>query len=116
MPNLEWQAHYLKGTLLAKRLGPQAGYESLRDAAKLVTRVLSAMTPAETATFQQHNPEVLAVFDDLNRFAITDASRTEVRAILEGVTRIQTGTQHSPRIAAIEAMTNTTTCPDLPPL
>ncbi len=95
-------AHYLKGTLLAKRLGPQAGYESLKDAAKLVTRVLSVMTPSEAATFQQHNPDVVAVFDDLNRFAITDASRTEVRAILEGVSHIHNGAQHAPRIAAIE--------------
>ena len=111
LPNLEWQAHYLKGTLLAKRLGPQAGYESLRDAARLVTRVLSIMSPAEAATFQQHNPDIVAVFDDLDRFAITDASRTEVRAILEGVSRIRNGAQHAPRIAALDARV-----PDLPPL
>lgn len=102
LPNLEWQAHYLKGTLLAKRLGPQAGFESLRDAAKLVTKVLSVMTPAESARFQQHNPEVVAVFDDLDRFAITDAARSEVRALLEGVTRIK-GKSEQISPAAIEA-------------
>jgi tetratricopeptide (TPR) repeat protein len=103
LPSLEWQAHYLKGTLLAKRLGPQAGYESLRDAARLVSKVLSVMTPAEAATFQQHNPDVIAVFDNLDRFAITDASRTEVRAILEGVARMNNGTQLAQHVSAIEA-------------
>src|SRR5205823_11466753 len=89
MPTLEWQAHYLKGVLLAKRLGPEAGYAAVRDAARLVSRMLSSLNQAEAVAFQQRHPEVTAVFEDLARFALTDKAQQETAALLDGTRWIQ---------------------------
>jgi tetratricopeptide (TPR) repeat protein len=82
LPGLEWQAHYLEGKLLAKRLGPEYAFTAMREAAKSISRILNDMTAAEAATFQQHYPEVAAVFSDLTRYALTDTARQEATALL----------------------------------
>ncbi|HLK60375.1 MAG TPA: hypothetical protein VKU00_27690, partial [Chthonomonadaceae bacterium] len=99
MPVLEWQAHYLKGVLLAKRLGPEAGYAAMRDAARLVSRMLSTLNQSEAVAFQQRHPEVTAVFEDLTRFALTDKAQQETAALLEGTRWIP---KTSPMPALIE--------------
>ncbi|HZP83376.1 MAG TPA: tetratricopeptide repeat protein [Chthonomonadaceae bacterium] len=82
LPGLEWQAHYLEGKLLAKRLGPEYAFTAMREAAKSISRILNGLTAAEAANFQQHYPEVAAVFNDLSRYALTDAARQEATALL----------------------------------
>lgn len=89
IPTLEWQAHYLKGILMAKRLGPEAGYGAMRDAARLVSRMLSSLNQSEAVAFQQRHPEVTAVFEDLSRFALTDKAQQETNALLEGARWIE---------------------------
>lgn len=102
IPHLEWQAHYLKGRLLAKRLGPEAGYEAMRDAAKLVTRMLSTLTPTEATSFQHRHPEVTSVFQDLVRCALTDKAQQEVVALLDGARWIRDDSL-LPSLAALES-------------
>ncbi|HZO91215.1 MAG TPA: helix-turn-helix domain-containing protein [Chthonomonadaceae bacterium] len=82
LPGLEWQAHYLEGTLLAKRLGPDAAFEAMRDAARAISRILNGLTGEEASAFQRRHPEVAAVFQDLTRFALTDAAQQEAKALL----------------------------------
>jgi transcriptional regulator with XRE-family HTH domain len=83
MAALEWQAGYIHGTLEAKRHGKGAGFPALRDAAAMVTQILSSLTQQEAAAFQKRNPEVAAVFQDMARYAITDSDKNESRALLE---------------------------------
>jgi tetratricopeptide (TPR) repeat protein len=82
LPGLEWQAHYLEGTLLAKRLGPEHAFAAMRDAARAISRILTGLTASEAASFQKRYPEVVAVFNDLTRFALTDSERQEATALL----------------------------------
>ncbi len=84
VPGLEWQAHYLEGTLLAKRLGPEHAFTAMRDAAAAISRILTGLTAAEAASFQKRHPEVTAVFQDLNRFALTESDRKEATALMAG--------------------------------
>ncbi len=83
LPSLEWQAHYLEGTVLAKRLGPDAAFSAMREAAKAIARLVSGLTQAEAATFQERHPEVKSVFQDLKRYAVTEAAKEESEALLE---------------------------------
>jgi tetratricopeptide (TPR) repeat protein len=84
LPGLEWQAHYLEGTVRAKRLGPEHAFEAMRDAARAISRILAGLTATEAASFQKRHPEVAAVFNDLSRFALTDSERQEATALLAG--------------------------------
>ncbi|HLV80005.1 MAG TPA: helix-turn-helix domain-containing protein [Chthonomonadaceae bacterium] len=85
LPALEWQAHYLEGTLLARRLGPEAAFGAMREAAQSIARMLTDLTQTEAAAFQQRHPEVGAVLRDLQRYAITDSARQETAALLESM-------------------------------
>lgn len=89
LPALEWQAHYLEGTLLAKRLGPEEAFAAMRDAAKAVSRMLADLTQAEAAAFQRRHPDVTLLFSNLQRFALTEAARQETAALLESMRLVQ---------------------------
>ncbi|HSV73736.1 MAG TPA: helix-turn-helix transcriptional regulator [Chthonomonadales bacterium] len=87
VPALEWQAHYLQGSLKAKRLGPAAGYIALREAALALGRVLDGLSAEDAARFCDGHPEVASVYEDLVRCALTDAEQREALALLRGVRR-----------------------------
>lgn len=82
LPAMEWQAHYIEGTMIAKRVGPEAAFAAMRDAATALGRILSDMSPKEAAGFQKRHPEATAVFEDLQRFALTEDARRETTALL----------------------------------
>ena len=77
LPRLEWQAQYLKGTLAAKRLGEEAGFAAMSQAAQLICSEMSTMTPVESSRFQQSNSEVRDVIASLRKFAITSEAKQE---------------------------------------
>lgn len=83
LPALEWQAHYLQGTLIARRLGPEAAFVAMRDAASALGRLLMGLTPDDAIRFRQHHPEVVSVYQNLARFALTETDKKEARALLE---------------------------------
>lgn len=84
IPAVEWQAHYLQGTLRAKRLGPEAAFVAMRDAATALSRLLAGLTPDDALSFSKLHPQIASVYEDLSRCALTDADRNEARALLEG--------------------------------
>lgn len=84
LPVLEWQAHYLSGTIQARAIGPAAAYDAMRDAATVLNQITSGLTPAEAAGFRSRHPEAAAVFQDLAKYAITDGQREESRRLLQG--------------------------------
>jgi tetratricopeptide (TPR) repeat protein len=95
LPGLEWQAHYLQGTLRAKRLGPEAAFAAMRDAARALGRLLSGLTEDDARRFQQHHPEVTALYEDLARFALTEADQREAFALLQNARLFSRGERTS---------------------
>lgn len=83
IPAVEWQAHYLTGTLRARRLGPQAAFAAMREAADALGRLLTGLNADDARRFQNSHPEIAAVYEDLTRFALTDDDRMEARAVLQ---------------------------------
>ncbi len=83
IPAVEWQAHYLHGTLRAKRLGPQAAFVAMREAADALGRLLTGLTADDAIRFRRYHPEISAVYEDLTRFALTEADQREARALLQ---------------------------------
>jgi tetratricopeptide (TPR) repeat protein len=81
VPGLEWEAHYLNGCLLANRLGPEAAYDSMKQAANLVKQVLMTLPPTEASRYINFHAEVKGIFADLRRFATTDQQQAEVAEI-----------------------------------
>lgn len=92
VPALEWQAHYLQGSLKAKRLGPAAGFVALREAALALGRILDGLSAEDAARFRQGHPEVAGVYEDLMRCALTDSEQREALALLRGAQRPSEGT------------------------
>jgi len=84
LPAIEWQAHYLQGTLRAKRLGPEQAYVAMREAANALARLLAGLSAEDAIRFRQRHPHIAAVYQDLARFALTEADRQEARALLQG--------------------------------
>lgn len=83
LPGLEWQAHYLQGTLRAKRLGPEAAFAAMRDAARALGRLLAGLTEDDARRFHKHHPEISALYEDLARFALTEADQREAFTLLQ---------------------------------
>jgi tetratricopeptide (TPR) repeat protein len=83
LPALEWQAHYLEGTLRARRLGPEEAFSAMRAAAKSISQLLAGLNQTEAAALQKRHPEMAAVFQDLKRFALTESARQETAQLLE---------------------------------
>jgi hypothetical protein len=83
LPALEWQAHYLAGSLLAKRLGPAAGFSAMREAANALSRLLTGLTAEDAHHFRERHPEIAGVYEDLARYALTEADQQEARALLQ---------------------------------
>jgi tetratricopeptide (TPR) repeat protein len=82
VPALEWQAYYLQGTLQAKRLGAEAAFEAMRNAAKALSKLLAGLTMEEALRFRKQHPEIVAVYEDLARFALTEADQHEAEVLL----------------------------------
>lgn len=83
IPAVEWQAHYLQGTLQARRLGPASAFVAVRDAAVALSRLLSGLSPEDAEAFRRQHPQIAAVYEDLARFALTEEHRAEAQALLE---------------------------------
>lgn len=90
VPGLEWQAHYLQGTLRAKRLGPEAGFGAVRDAARALSHLLAGLTADDAQSFRTAHPDVDSVFKDLARFALTESDRREAKLLLQNAPWIET--------------------------
>jgi tetratricopeptide (TPR) repeat protein len=95
LPAQEWQAHYLLGTLRAKRLGPDAAFVAMRDAAEALGRLLTGLTVEDARHFRQHHPEIAAVYEDLARFALTEADQQAARALLQSAQWLGVAGEHT---------------------
>lgn|GEM_PF-6629033 len=82
LPAMEWQTHYLNGTLLAKQHGSHAAFAAMSDAARAVGRILAELSPAETARFAQRNPEIEQMFRELQQAALSDSEKSEANSLL----------------------------------
>lgn len=87
LPALEWQAHYLQGTLRAKRLGPGDAYAAMREAANALARLLAGLSAEDADHFLGRHPEIAKVYEDLARFALTAADRQEAHTLLQRAQR-----------------------------
>ena len=85
VPSLEWEAHYLNGCLLSRRLGPAAGFESLKIAANLVKQVLQTLPPVEATRYINYHTEIRAIFSDLKKFASSEEALAEVNEIRSSI-------------------------------
>ncbi|MCS6776948.1 MAG: helix-turn-helix transcriptional regulator [Chloroherpetonaceae bacterium] len=82
LPFVEWQARYLEGKLLAHRVGSEAAFAAMRHALMALQQILNDLSPAEATRFRQQHPEVSALIADLQRHALTEEARQEMRALL----------------------------------
>lgn len=82
VPALEWQAYYLQGTLQAKRLGAEAAFEAIHHAARALSKLLAGLTMEDALRFRKQHPEIAAVYEDLARFALTEADQREAEALI----------------------------------
>lgn len=85
LPVLEWQAHYLQGTLLAKRIGPEAAYVAVHSAAESLSKMFAGLTPIEVTALQKCHPDIARVFQDLTKYAINEADQKQTRLLLQSV-------------------------------
>jgi tetratricopeptide (TPR) repeat protein len=91
LPAIEWQAHYLQGSLQAKRLGPAAAFGAMRDAANALAKLLTGLSNEDALRFRDRNPEIAGVYEDLARYALTEADQQQAAALLETAGRIGIG-------------------------
>ncbi len=100
IPSMEWQAHYLHGTLLTRRLGPGAGFDSYLHAATIVANTVALIAPADVNRFNHRHPEVRDLFDKLDASAINDTSRAAVQELRKAVPTLIASQSSQPAIGA----------------
>ncbi len=85
LPILEWQAHYLQSTLLAKRIGPEAAYVAVHSAAESLSKMFNGLTSTEVAALQKCHPDISKVFQDLTTYSINEADRHQTKLLMQSV-------------------------------
>lgn len=85
VPALEWQAHYLQGRVLARLQEPEAAFVSMLDAVRALGRLFAGLSVEDAARFHEAHPQLMAVFNDVARYALTDEDRQAANALISSL-------------------------------
>jgi hypothetical protein len=75
----------LRGTLAAGRKDTAGAHAAFLQAAEIVWRIVSRLSPLEAAGFQRAHADLTVLMDGLKRSAAEAGARPEVQTLLETV-------------------------------